>query len=293
MSDAPIDRDFCLVPVTNPKRAGAPPALLFATIDKCTSYSELLYMRHANKKPVIVVLCPRGTMLGDFMYAQLHEDGSFPDDLLSKVLEEFTATEQLDDGTADRQWRLGCTVFNTHYSTLQMVKLDFLTQPDKAAEYAESLTEALDLQQALLDMVTPPCSQKHAYMYDFATLLGDGLALAMGLVPCNFYDEHYHTLLEMAEELSEDELCNEDLYLRIANWLKEHKNLKRRMRFGGIHPSYMMPPGMYAWLPGKHTPTPVSEVTSPFQATDDFHEPWSLRIYGPTNRPEDQHWSWV
>ena len=77
--------------------------------------------------------------------------------------------------------------------------------------------------------------------------------------------------------------------LLVANWLKQHKDLKRRMGFGGIDPRYGLPPGLYAWLPGKNMPTPLSEVTSPFQATDDFHQPWSLRqIHGPPNRPADQ-----
>ena len=47
-------RDFCLIPVMNPKRETAPAALIFfSTIEKTTSYDELCEMDDRSQRTLV------------------------------------------------------------------------------------------------------------------------------------------------------------------------------------------------------------------------------------------------
>jgi len=276
-------RDFCLIPVINPKRETAPAALIFlSTIEKTTSYDELCEMD--GHSCISVIVAPKGTILGDYMHQQMGSDGTMPDDMLHKAVTEFIKCENLPQEENAEQRRLGLDASLTHYDNMQTVKLDYLTQPHKAAQYAECLATVRDLRYKLLDLSKPAWAPKHIESME---LLCRDLRRCLSMHSFG-WDHSYRDTLAQCEELAESGLLSQDYYLRTADWLKEQRDTKQNMNFFGIKSTDpALPPKVYAWHPETGVLMHVSELTSPFQANDDFHNPWILnKIFFPQNKTD-------
>ena len=85
----------------------------------------------------------------------------------------------------------------------------------------------------------------------------------------------------MCEQLAKDGVVTDGYYKRTADWFKEQRDMKQNMQyFKSTDPAW--PPGTCAWHPETGVLMHVSELTSPFQANDDFHNPWILnKIFFP------------
>ena len=94
------------------------------------------------------------------MHQQMGDDGTMPDDMLHKAVTEFIKCENLPQEENAEQTRLGLHLSRTHYHNMQYVKLDYLTQPHKAAQYAECLATVRDLRCELLDLTNSESARR-------------------------------------------------------------------------------------------------------------------------------------
>ena len=269
-------RDWCLVYQAQKPEGDAPPALLFVTsIDKNTSYDDLLEHWHNGSAQLQVLYAPAGTVLGDYMRGLLATPYEATDwnAMLENMMAKIAELAQLP-----RAPGVGYG-FCAHHVSLRNMKLDFYSHPEKVAEYTESLAKAVGMIEDVEKNIQPPLAPNHVKSLEEVV---QNIKGCNGLIGTGGWDPTLREVLSHCEDLTGEGLLPEDLYLRMADWMKQQRDMKNRGRLMYFPDGPR--PGLYVRHPKTRAYVHSDDCTSEFPATDDLHDPWCLnQIHHPVN----------
>ena len=232
-------RDWCLVPQVQKPQGDAPAALLFLTsMDKNASYDDLLEHCLNESSRVQVIYAPAGTVLGDYMHGLLDacnygatDFDAMLDKVVAKVAELALLPKEPGVGYG----------FCTHYYSMRHLKLDFISNRGKLEEYIESLANAAAMIEDVEKRTKPPLASALVHSLEDVVRNIKG---CNSLVGTKSWDPTLREVLSHCEELTDEGLLPEDLYLRMADWLKQQRDMKNRGRLMAVNEGPR--PGIYA-----------------------------------------------